>query len=150
MPRKLRTYPAIQLKDGRVLWTREEEAESNGVCEKTVARDPDVAVTYVGNVAYCVKGAYSEAVAAKLRSRNAPPAPSRQGGIVMASPPDRADVMAAAVLVIVADALRSWWVNDAPINRAEVRRRVADRLRDDYAELEQQLVNDLAVYRTPE
>jgi hypothetical protein len=73
MPRKPRTYPTIRLKDGRDLWPREDEAESNGVCEKTVSRDPDVAVTYVGNVAYVVKGSYSEAVAARLRSRNAPP-----------------------------------------------------------------------------
>jgi hypothetical protein len=62
----------------------------------------------------------------------------------MASPPDRADVTATAVLAIVADALRSWWINDAPINRAEVRRRVADRLRDEFADLERQLADDRA------
>ena len=54
----------------------------------------------------------------------------------MASPPDRADVTATAVLAIVTDALRAWWVNDAAIDRAEVRRRVADRLRDEFDEIE--------------
>ena len=56
----------------------------------------------------------------------------------MASPPDRADVTATAVLAITADALRDWWINGAPINRAEVRRRVADRLRVEFDEIELQ------------
>ena len=80
MPRKPRTHPPIQLKDGSVLWTREEEAESSGVCDKTVARDPDVAVTYVGNVAYVVKGSYGAAVAGRLRSHNTPPQRRRASG----------------------------------------------------------------------
>lgn len=62
---------------------------------------------------------------------------------------DRADVVAVAVFQIVTDAVRDWF-HGKPLNRTAVLAAVAAYLRENYADLERQIVNDIAANPTHE
>lgn len=54
---------------------------------------------------------------------------------------DRAAIMAGTLFLMVADAVREW-LDGAPLDRAAIVRRLADRLRDDYAELARDILSE--------
>jgi hypothetical protein len=53
---------------------------------------------------------------------------------------DRATVTSRALFQVMADGVREW-LNGAPLDRFAIERRIADRLRDDYAEIKREITD---------
>jgi hypothetical protein len=62
---------------------------------------------------------------------------------------DRATIVAGSLFLMMAEAAREWF-DGAPLDRAAIERRIADRLRDEFSDIEQQLASDYALYRDPD